>query len=72
MAYISVYIRRVQCVLYVLPAYYLYCMQIMHFTELLSENQQCPFLSIVRKELSCYQSVFPEEFYKESTFKICQ
>ena len=40
--------------------------------ELFSNNDQCPFASIASQEVKCYYSAFPEEFYNDSTDKICQ
>ena len=44
----------------------------MHCTELFFNNEQCPVLSIASQDVVCYYSVYPEEFYNQSTDKICQ
>ena len=47
-------------------------MCIAHCTEMFSDSVRCPIAPISSQEEACWDSVFPEDFYKESTNKICQ
>jgi len=44
----------------------------MHCTEIFDIMDRCPFSPIVKKEASCFGTWFPEEWYDDSTDKICQ
>jgi len=44
----------------------------MCYTELFSNNERCPYAPKSSQELTCYNSAFSEEFYKETVDKICQ
>jgi len=44
----------------------------MRCTEIFDIMDRCPFSPIVKKEASCFGTWFPEEWYDDSTDKICQ
>jgi len=41
-------------------------------TEMLADSERCPFAPKISQDVTCYDSAFSEEFYKETVDKICQ